>query len=316
MVEKLITPGRNVVIDFARYQAERNAAGKALAMSARTCRHCGAALSEGEREVRMLQRFQHRDSGPARQAAEVLRGLNGAASNTSLILRRRALVRVSKDRLQRSFSNPSFETPCCAWLLSMRTELNVLATVDVDLGAVHVGTGFRAQHIDDLGDLVRRAQPVQRDLLATIFSVPGDRIEVSISPGAIALTRTPTRPKSDAISRVREAQRRLRGRVSRARKGCTREPAIEVTFTTEPLAAFNSSSRPRAIMIGAKKFTRNMWLQVSMSVSIEPSRPPSAAFGEIAALLTSACSAPPSSRWRISEIARVVSAWSARSTWM
>jgi hypothetical protein len=45
MVEKVITSPRNVV-DFARYQAGRNA----VAISARVCRHCGAALSEGERE--------------------------------------------------------------------------------------------------------------------------------------------------------------------------------------------------------------------------------------------------------------------------
>lgn len=49
MVEKLITPPRNVV-DFARYRHGRNAADKAFAMPARTCRHCGAALSEGESE--------------------------------------------------------------------------------------------------------------------------------------------------------------------------------------------------------------------------------------------------------------------------
>jgi hypothetical protein len=49
MVEKFITPGLNV-IDFVRYQLSRNVAGKALVLSARTCRHCGAALSEGERE--------------------------------------------------------------------------------------------------------------------------------------------------------------------------------------------------------------------------------------------------------------------------
>jgi hypothetical protein len=48
MVEKVITPPN--VVDFARYQAGRNVAGKALAISARTCRHCGAVLSEGERE--------------------------------------------------------------------------------------------------------------------------------------------------------------------------------------------------------------------------------------------------------------------------
>ena len=49
MVEKLITSPRNVV-DFARFHQGRNAADKALAISARICRHCGAALSEGESE--------------------------------------------------------------------------------------------------------------------------------------------------------------------------------------------------------------------------------------------------------------------------
>ena len=49
MVEKLITSPRNVV-DFARYQQGRNAAAKLPAMSVRACRHCGAALLEGERE--------------------------------------------------------------------------------------------------------------------------------------------------------------------------------------------------------------------------------------------------------------------------
>jgi hypothetical protein len=48
MVEKVITSPRNVV-DFARYQADRYA-GKAFAISPRNCRHCGAALSEGESE--------------------------------------------------------------------------------------------------------------------------------------------------------------------------------------------------------------------------------------------------------------------------
>jgi hypothetical protein len=49
MVEKIITSPRNVV-DFARYQQGRNTAGKPLAMSARACRHCGAALMDDERE--------------------------------------------------------------------------------------------------------------------------------------------------------------------------------------------------------------------------------------------------------------------------
>jgi hypothetical protein len=47
MVEKVIIPGRNVV-DFARYQQGRKIS--AAWMSARSCRHCGAALGEGESE--------------------------------------------------------------------------------------------------------------------------------------------------------------------------------------------------------------------------------------------------------------------------
>jgi hypothetical protein len=73
MVEKVITQARNVV-DFARYQLGRNAAGKALALSARTCRHCGAALSEGEREDECSSAFniEARDlrSGPRKFRAD------------------------------------------------------------------------------------------------------------------------------------------------------------------------------------------------------------------------------------------------------
>jgi len=47
MVEKVITSGRNVV-DFAKYQQGRKTG--VAEISARTCRHCGAALGEGESE--------------------------------------------------------------------------------------------------------------------------------------------------------------------------------------------------------------------------------------------------------------------------
>ena len=47
MVEKVITPGRNVV-DLAKYRQGRKFG--VAKMSARTCRHCGAALGEGESE--------------------------------------------------------------------------------------------------------------------------------------------------------------------------------------------------------------------------------------------------------------------------
>jgi len=76
MVEKVITSPRNVV-DFARY---RNAADKPLAMSVRVCRHCGAALSEGESEDRMFQRLQHRGVASARRAAD-LNGISGCGAH-------------------------------------------------------------------------------------------------------------------------------------------------------------------------------------------------------------------------------------------
>jgi hypothetical protein len=47
MVEKVITPGRNVV-DFAKYQQGRQTG--IVKASTRTCRHCNAVLGEGESE--------------------------------------------------------------------------------------------------------------------------------------------------------------------------------------------------------------------------------------------------------------------------
>ena len=74
MVEKVITSPQNVV-DFARYQADRNAAGRAVAMSARFCRHCGAALSEGEREDECSSVANVGMESLRWQAAHILRGL-------------------------------------------------------------------------------------------------------------------------------------------------------------------------------------------------------------------------------------------------
>ena len=74
MVEKDITSRRNV-IDFSRYQADRKAAGRALAMSARVCRHCGAALSEGEREDECSSTLNIEAANLRWQAAQILRGL-------------------------------------------------------------------------------------------------------------------------------------------------------------------------------------------------------------------------------------------------
>jgi len=74
MVEKVITSSENVV-DFARYQLGRNAGGKALAISARACRHCGATLSEGESEDECSSAFNIDNARLRWQAAQILRGL-------------------------------------------------------------------------------------------------------------------------------------------------------------------------------------------------------------------------------------------------
>jgi hypothetical protein len=63
------------VVDFARYQVDRNAAGKALAISARTCRHCSAALSDGESEDECSSAFNVDNARLRWQAAQILRGL-------------------------------------------------------------------------------------------------------------------------------------------------------------------------------------------------------------------------------------------------
>jgi hypothetical protein len=74
MVEKVISSPQNVV-DFARYRTGRNTGGKAPAISARVCRFCGAALSEGEREDECSSAFNVNAASLRWQAAQILRGL-------------------------------------------------------------------------------------------------------------------------------------------------------------------------------------------------------------------------------------------------
>jgi hypothetical protein len=49
MVEKILTTGRNVV-DLLSYRQERKAVARAATLRPALCRHCGAALGEGEYE--------------------------------------------------------------------------------------------------------------------------------------------------------------------------------------------------------------------------------------------------------------------------
>jgi hypothetical protein len=73
MVEKRIMSSPNVV-ELARYR-RRADGSRSLAMSPRLCRHCGAALMDGEREDECSSVF---DADAARlrwQAAQILRGI-------------------------------------------------------------------------------------------------------------------------------------------------------------------------------------------------------------------------------------------------
>jgi hypothetical protein len=73
MVEKVIRQAQNVV-DFASYRQGRSIAGLAEAISARTCRHCGAALSDGELEDECSS-VANAEAMLRWQTAQILRGL-------------------------------------------------------------------------------------------------------------------------------------------------------------------------------------------------------------------------------------------------
>jgi hypothetical protein len=70
MVDKLTTSQPDV-IDFLSYQQARRAgvralAASALAISARNCRHCGAALADGESEDECSSAFNVAELEPPR----------------------------------------------------------------------------------------------------------------------------------------------------------------------------------------------------------------------------------------------------------
>ena len=73
MVEKRIMSSPNVV-DLARYR-QRADGSRSLAISPRLCRHCGAALMEGEHEDECSS-ASNTDAARLRwQAAQILRGI-------------------------------------------------------------------------------------------------------------------------------------------------------------------------------------------------------------------------------------------------
>src|SRR6266480_5170108 len=63
---------------------------------------------------------------------------------------------------------------------------DVLAAVDVDLGAVHIGRRVRAEHIDDLGDFVGRAEAMHWNLVGHDIGGPrreNRRVDLARSNG-------------------------------------------------------------------------------------------------------------------------------------
>jgi hypothetical protein len=77
MVEKLITsPETSLpnVVSLAFYR-ERNGLPRAMPLSPRTCRHCGAMLLDGEREEECSSTFNVDEARLRWQAAQILRSL-------------------------------------------------------------------------------------------------------------------------------------------------------------------------------------------------------------------------------------------------
>ena len=147
-------------------------------------------------------------------------------------------------------------------------------------------------------------------ICSTIFSVPGDRIAVSISPGEMALTRTPERPEIGRHLAGQRCQRGFRGGIGRAREGMHARAGDGGDVDDRALG--RPSVRPQA----ARQHDRGEEVDVEdvdasprSAVSMAPRREPPWPFGEMPALLTSACSTPPStaSRSFTSAMARRVS---------
>jgi hypothetical protein len=76
MVEKCINASQNVV-DLAAFR-ERNGGVKVGPMALRLCRHCGATLTDGEREEECSSTFNVEAARLRWQAAQILRGIVSA----------------------------------------------------------------------------------------------------------------------------------------------------------------------------------------------------------------------------------------------
>lgn len=80
--------------------------------------------------------------------------------------------------------------------------LYMLPAINMNLRPRNISRLVGAQKEQQIRHLMRLSEPLQRDLVLDDVFGAGERIEVSISPGATAFTRTPELPKSCASSRV------------------------------------------------------------------------------------------------------------------
>ena len=92
---------------------------------------------------------------------------------------------------------------------------HMLAAVDVNLGAVHVRARVGAQHVNDLGDLVGRAEPLHRNLLDDLLGAGRENggVDLARRNGVDADAEPPEVTCHFAGER---SERCLRGRIGRA----------------------------------------------------------------------------------------------------
>src|SRR5262245_33554361 len=97
--------------------------------------------------------------------------------------------------------------PAGKLIVDVNLKSYVLAAIDVNLGAIHVGASLGAQHVDDFGHLVWRAGPVQGD-------VRDDGLGAGREDGGIDLARRDridTDPERTEVGRHLAGQCRKRG---------------------------------------------------------------------------------------------------------
>ena len=126
-------------------------------------------------------------------------------------------------------------------------------------------------------------------MISTIFSVPGDSIAVSISPGAMALTRMPRGAEIGGHLARQRGERRLRGCIGGAGEGMHARAGDRGDVDHGALGGLELVEEPAREHDRREEVHLEYVMPIFFAGIDEPSRLPSPALGEMAALLTSAC---------------------------